>query len=149
LVEQRVGKSERLKVRRPDDDRRACFLSTSIIASGAKLLCHFGQQNISRAHSKLEREVQVQSLDKFSDGGRTIWKYPGIPKQRLARPALTGWPASMAAMNKRRGFAVETVAWVVAIGFGYYSRHTRDWGAIAFFLVVAAVTTTVFRRAMN
>ena len=73
---------------------------------------------------------------------------PGPPLRAAGEPErMAGM--KMVGMNKRRGFAVETVVWVIAVAFGYYSRHTHDWGVVAFFLMFAAICTTVYRRALN
>ena len=69
----------------------------------------------------------MRGLDKFSDGGRTIWKYPGIPKQQLARPALTGWPASMAAMK---------IAQRAILAFGYSAACGLAGGFTVFILLM-------------
>jgi hypothetical protein len=62
-----------------------------------------------------------------------------------------GKPENMADMNKRRGFAVETLVWVVAVAFGFYARHHPhgQTGVVALFLMFAAIGTTIYRRALN
>jgi hypothetical protein len=57
----------------------------------------------------------------------------------------------MANMKKRRGFGAEVMVWAIAVVFEFYARHNPHWqvGVIAFFLMFAAIGTTIYRRTLN